>query len=155
MIDIFLAHTEEDYEAAGFLFLKYAKELPIALDFQHFDEELQQLKNIYAVAEGGIILCKENNNFIGCAGIRKFNSETGELKRMWIDPSARGKGIGSRILNAAVALALNKNYKEIVLDTLDNMQPAIKLYRQAGFKEIEPYYFNPNKNALFFKKIIG
>ena len=155
MIEVYLAQTEEDFIAAANLFLKYAQELPIALDFQHFDEELQKLKQIYADVEGGIILCKENNKYIGCAGIRKFNSETAELKRMWIDPSARGKGIGSRILKAAIALALNKNYKEIVLDTLDNMQPAIKLYRQAGFKEIEPYYFNPYKNALFFKKILG
>ncbi len=154
MFDIFLGKSEEDFEAAAKLFRQYAAELSIDLDFQNFEEELLQLKNIYGEADGGIILCKEKNIYIGCAGIRKFNSETAELKRMWVNPTARGKGLGGEILNAALALAVRKNYKAIVLDTLDNMLPAIKLYKEAGFEEIEPYYFNPHKNALYFKKIL-
>lgn len=155
MYDIFLASTEQDFNAAAKLFRKYAQELPIALDFQHFEEELQQLKNIYAQTQGGIVLCKEKNNYIGCAGIRKFNIETAELKRMWVSPTARGNGIGKKILSAAINLAVSKNYKAIVLDTLDQMHPAIELYKKAGFKEIEAYYFNPHKNALYFKKILN
>ena len=154
MFDIFLARSEGDFEAAVKLFRQYAAEIPIALDFQNFEEELQQLQNVYAETLGGIILCKQNNIYIGCAGIRKLNADTAELKRMWISPTARGKGLGEKILNAAVALAKIKNYKAIVLDTLDDMHPAIKLYKEAGFKETAPYYFNPHKNALYFKKII-
>ena len=154
MFDIFLAKSEEDFEAAAKLFRQYSAELSIDLDFQNFEEELLQLKNIYGEADGGIILYKENNIYIGCAGIRKFNSETAELKRMWVNPTARGKGLGGMILKAAIALAVSKNYKAIVLDTLDNMHPAIKLYKEEGFDEIESYYFNPHKNALYFKKIL-
>ena len=154
MFDIFLAKSEEDFEAAAKLFRQYAAELSIALDFQNFEEELQQLKSIYAEAFGGIVLCKENNIYFGCAGIRKFNADTAELKRMWVSPKERGKGIGKKVLNASISLAKSKNYKTIVLDTLDHMQPAIKLYKEAGFKETEAYYFNPHKNALYFKKIL-
>ena len=154
MFDIFLAKSKEDFEAAAKLFRLYAAELPIALDFQNFEEELQELKNVYAESFGGIILCKENDVYIGCAGIRKFDVETAELKRMWISPQERGKGIGGQILSAAITLAESKNYKAIVLDTLDHMMPAIKLYKEAGFKETAAYYFNPHKNALYFKKIL-
>ena len=149
-----LTKSEEDFEAAAKLFRQYAAELSIALDFQNFEEELQQLKSIYAEAFGGIVLCKENNIYIGCAGIRKFDVETAEVKRMWVNPSVRGKGIGEKILKAAIVLAKSKNHKAIVLDTLDHMHPAIKLYKEAGFKETESYYFNPHKNTLYFKKII-
>ena len=154
MFDIFLAKSNEDFEAAAKLFRLYAAELPIALDFQNFEEELQELKNIYDEISGGIILCKENNIYLGCAGIRKFDVETAELKRMWISPQKRGKGIGGKILSAAITLAESKNYKAIVLDTLDHMQSAIKLYKEAGFKEIAAYYFNPHKNALYFRKTL-
>lgn len=73
---------------------------------------------------------------------------------MWVSPTARGNGIGKKILSAAINLAVSKNYKAIVLDTLDQMHPAIELYKKAGFKEIEAYYFNPHKNALYFKKTL-
>lgn len=156
MFDVFLANTDADYDVAASLFREYAAELPIALDFQHFEEELNNLKNIYNKNYGGgIVLCKVNQVIIGCAGIRKFNNEIAELKRMWISPSERGKGFGNKIIKAALALAISENYKAVVLDTLNHMHAAIKIYRGAGFKETEAYYFNPHKDALYFKKILS
>jgi putative acetyltransferase len=74
MIDYVRANADEEYMHAVLLFKQYALWLNIDLSFQHFDEELLELKKMYAAPTGGIILCKANDKFIGCVGIRKIET---------------------------------------------------------------------------------
>lgn len=152
MIDYFLAATDEDYEEAKVLFKEYAGAINIDLSFQHFDEELSEIKKMYSHAEGGIILAKNENEFTGCVAIRKFDKTVGELKRMFVKPRYQNFGIGKILLEHAIALAKKCNYKLIRLDTLNYMTPAIHLYKQYGFYEIESYYHNPINTAVYFEK---
>ena len=154
MTEYIHAVTGEQYSAAGNLFKEYAVWLGIDLSFQHFDKELEQLKQIYATPFGGIILCKNEMEYIACIAVRKFNNETAELKRMYVKPSSRKSGIGNNLLLQALILAKKCNYKKIRLDTLNNMLPAINLYKKNGFYEILPYYYNPQDTAVFFEKIL-
>ena len=57
-------------------------------------------------------------------------------------------------MNEAIILATKYNYKKIRLDTLSNMTAAIGLYKKNGFYEIPAYYYNPEKTAVFFQKIL-
>ena len=154
MINYYLAETDDDYAAVRQLFSEYAATLNINLQFQHFDEELGGLKKMYAKPVGGIILAREEEVLIGCVGIRKIDDITGELKRMYIKPGHQNKGIGKTLLEKALALARECKYESVKLDTLNYMLPAIHLYRQAGFYEIPPYYYNPNETALYFEKVL-
>jgi ribosomal protein S18 acetylase RimI-like enzyme len=154
MIDFYLATTDEDYAKARMLFNEYAKAININLDFQHFDEELDGLKKMYALPYGGIILARRETEIIGCVAIRKINLEVGELKRMYIKPNQQKKGIGKILLAEALLLAKNCNYTILKLDTLNYMLPAIHLYKQAGFYEIAPYYHNPIATAVYFEKTL-
>lgn len=147
-----VAHTKQEYEAAANLFKEYAAGLGIDLCFQHFDEELSKLEEMYGPHHGGIILYQKENEFAGCVGIRRFENDIAELKRMYVKPAYRKQGIGNILLNEAIALARKCNYRKIRLDTLDIMNTAIKLYKEAGFYEIGPYYFNPEPNVLYFEK---
>ncbi len=151
MIDYLTANTDEEYDHAAILFKEYAAGLSIDLGFQHFDEELKELKTMYGFPGGGIILCKTGNEFIGCVGIRKIDFNTAELKRMFIKPAYQKQGIGNVLLEKAITLAKTLNYTTIRLDTLSYMIPAIKLYRQYGFYEIPAYYHNPNATAVYFE----
>lgn len=151
MINYIRANTDEEYEYAALLFKEYAAWLNIDLGFQHFDKELNEIKIMYAKPDGGIILCKTMNEYTGCVGIRKINSNTAELKRMFIKPAWQKQGIGKILLQKAVQLARGLNYKTIRLDTLNYMTPAIKLYKDSGFYEIPPYYNNPNATAVYFE----
>lgn len=155
MEKIIIAKTKSDYKVAAQLFKEYATGLGIDLCFQHFEEELSSLSNIYAPPYGGIILYKNEGNFIGCVGIRKLSPIICELKRMYVQPSFHKKGIGKILLNEAIKLAKKLKYKSIRLDTLSHMLPAINLYKQFGFVEIPPYYHNPDRTALFFELIIS
>ncbi len=154
MISFYSAATNEDYTAAGLLFKEYAVSININLDFQHFNDELEGLKLMYAKPFGGIILSKEGNEMIGCVAIRKLSSRAGELKRMYIKPSHQNKGIGKILLSKALQLAKECNYDFVKLDTLNYMLPAIHLYKQAGFYETPAYYHNPIATAIYFEKAL-
>jgi putative acetyltransferase len=151
MINYLRANTDEEYRNATLLFKEYAAWLNIDLGFQHFDEELVQIKTMYGLPEGGIVLCKTGDEFIGCVGIRKIDSNIAELKRMYIKQAWQKQGIGKTLLAKAVELAQTLNYTAIRLDTLNYMIPAIKLYKDYGFYEVPAYYNNPNKTAVYFE----
>jgi putative acetyltransferase len=152
MPDYLIVKTDKEYNAAIRLFKEYAEWLNIDLGFQHFQEELQNLKAMYNSADGGIILCKEKDNFIACVAIRKIAKDIAELKRMYVQPAHQHKGIGKTLLEKAITLAVNCNYKYIRLDTLNHMTPAINLYKKNGFYEIDAYYNNPVSTAVYFEK---
>ncbi len=147
-----IINTTAEYEAAINLFKEYAAWLGIDLSFQHFEEELQGLKEMYSAADGGIILCKKENEFIGCVAIRRINHNTAELKRMYVQPAYQQQGVGKKLLEQALTLAQNCNYSFINLDTLNHMLPAINLYKKYGFYEIPAYYHNPVASAVYFQK---
>ena len=151
MPEYILAHTPQEYSAAAKLFTEYAAWLNIDLGFQHFESELKELSQMYAAPTGGIILCKEDENYIACVAIRKIDAETAELKRMYVQSDKQGKGIGKTILTQAIEMARGCGYQRIRLDTLDHMTAAINLYKHAGFKLIPAYYHNPIASALYFE----
>jgi putative acetyltransferase len=152
MPEYLLVKTATEYKQAIILFQEYAAWLAIDLGFQHFDEELQSLKTMYNYADGGIILCKEGDNYIGCVAIRRIAANIAELKRMYVQPAQHYKGIGKSLLEQAIALAVNCKYEYIRLDTLNHMMPAINLYKKYGFYEIAAYYNNPVSTAVYFEK---
>ena len=152
MREFLIASGEEQMNAAASMFKSYAQWLSIDLSFQHFEEELQQLQQMYAPNVGGIILCRQGNEFIGCVGIRKLTETTAELKRMFVLPDYQGKGIGKELLKQAFFLAKNCGYKSVKLDTLNTMLQAMNFYKKNGFIEIAPYYHNPLSTAVYFEK---
>ena len=154
MPEYILANSQLEYEAAQLLFNEYAQWLNIDLCFQNFDKELQQLSIMYAATNGGIVLCKKNNDFIGCSAIRKIDTTSCELKRMWVQLPYQKLGIGETLLKECIAIAKKLNYKEILLDTLKRLQPAIKLYKKYNFIETEAYYKNPNNNVVYMKLVL-
>lgn len=154
MPEYILANNQLEYEAAQLLFNEYAQWLNIDLCFQNFDKELQQLSIMYAATNGGIVLCKKNNDFIGCSAIRKIDTTSCELKRMWVQLPYQKLGIGETLLKECIALAKKLNYKEILLDTLKRLQPAIKLYKKYNFIETEAYYKNPNSDVVYMKLVL-
>jgi putative acetyltransferase len=151
MTDYLIANKDEEYSAAVLLFKEYAAWLNIDLSFQHFEIELRELKTMYTASEGGIILSRAENEFIACVALRRIDTETAALKRMFVKPAYQRQGIGKILLEKAIGLAKEKNYSCIRSDTLNHMTPAINLYKEFGFYEIPAYYHNPNTTAVYFE----
>lgn len=144
--------TKADYRLATNLIEEYVEELGTDLSFQNINQELIDINTQYKRPEGVLFLLYENNEkLIGCFGIRRFDTDICELKRMYLRNEARGKGIGKCTLQKAIKEAVEMGYKTLRLDTLPSMKVAKQLYIKAGFKEIESYRFNPIKGSKFFE----
>ncbi len=146
--------SDSDFKIAEDLFLEYSKSLGFELDFQNFVEELQFLKVKYSSPEGTLLLAFEGQLPVGCVAVRKLESDTCELKRLYVRPDKRNLNIGYQLTSLAIDEAKKLGYMKIKLDTLDTMQPAISLYRKLGFVETEPYCFNPFEGAIYMEKLL-
>jgi putative acetyltransferase len=86
-----------------------------------------------------IIVVYENDIAVACGAIKEYSSDTMEVKRMYVQPEVRGKGIASMILNELETWAKDLGYAETILETNRSMQNAIDLYLKNGYKIIENY----------------
>src|SRR5579885_3627628 len=76
------------------LFLEYANSLGFSLCFQSFDQELASLPGDYAPPEGRLILATSNGDLAGCVALHKIDRDISEMKRLYVRPHFRGKGLG-------------------------------------------------------------
>jgi putative acetyltransferase len=76
---------------------------------------------------------------IGCGAVRRLDDHTAEIKRMYVDPKARGKGAGRVILVALELEARTLGAKSILLETGERQFEAVNLYESAGFRRIEAF----------------
>jgi ribosomal protein S18 acetylase RimI-like enzyme len=145
------AESAEDIELVRGLFREYQISLVIDLCFQNFEVELAKLPGKYAPPEGRLYLAFEEGQAVGCAGIRKIEAGVCELKRLYVPPAFRGRGIGRRLALQAVNDAREIGYGRVRLDTLPSMQRAQELYKSLGFRPIAPYTNNPVVGAVFLE----
>lgn len=134
------------------LFLEYAQSLGFSLCFQSFDQELANLPGDYAPPEGRLILAMSGSRPIGCAALHKITAETCEMKRLYVRPEFRGKGLGCDLAARIISDARFIGYKKLRLDTVEpKMKAAVAMYRRLGFYEIPPYRPNPIEGALYME----
>ena len=101
-----------------------------------------------ADAAGSFLIARLHGRAIGCGALKPIDASTGEIKRMWVAPDARGLGVARRLLEALEDRARRSGMRRIVLDTNRSLLEAQSLYRKAGYREIERY--NDNSYADFF-----
>ena len=88
-----------------------------------------------------------------CGGVRLISPEVSEIKRMYVDPSARGAGLARRLLADLEAAAADLGARVARLDTGRDMAPAVSLYRRTGYVEIDDYNGNPDAGWWFEKQL--
>jgi len=151
-MDLIQACSTEEIRKARLLFEEYASWVEISLCFQNFDEEVASLPGDYSPPSGRLFLAVDGANVMGCVALRKIRDDIGEMKRLYVRPEFRGRGLGRTLTEKLIAEAEQIGYKRMRLDTLPGkMDQAIALYRALGFKEIAPYYRNPVEGATFME----
>jgi ribosomal protein S18 acetylase RimI-like enzyme len=150
-MDIIQAHSADHIALARELFREYEAWLGIDLCFQNFEKELAELPGKYAPPDGRLLIAVEDH-VAGCVALRKIGERTCEIKRLFLRPQFRGKGLGRKLAEMIIQSAKEIGYERMRLDTLPpKMNDAIALYRSLGFKEIEAYYDNPVPGAKFME----
>jgi GNAT superfamily N-acetyltransferase len=102
---------------------------------------------------GAFLVAMSDGLPIGCVGLKRTGSEIAEIKRLWVAPSARGWGIGRRLVEAAENAACQLSIKTLRLDTNRALPEALRLYRSTGWSEIDRFNDDPYPD-LFFEKHI-
>jgi putative acetyltransferase len=143
---------EGDWGAVRELFVEYGSSLDFSLCFQGFDDELATLPGRYAAPSGCILLATEGAEFAGVVALRPLESGDCEMKRLYIRPAWRGRGVGMGLARAVIARAQAIGYARMVLDTHESMIPAIALYRRLGFTPTARYNDNPLVGVRFFAR---
>ena len=148
------ATTADDLCSARELMEEYARELGVDLGFQGFAHELDTLPGSYAPPRGALLLAQNAATAAGCVALRPVDDAVCEMKRLFVRPEYRGRGLARALVADVIAWAEAAGYGEMVLDTLDWMQPAITLYESFGFERTVPYYSNPLPGAIFFRRTL-
>jgi GNAT superfamily N-acetyltransferase len=148
------AATPQDWTQARRLIEEYAASLGVDLCFQNFDEEIEHLASHYGPPRGALLLAFDGDGAIGCVGLRAHDETTGEIKRLYVAPVARGRALGRTLATAIIATARERGYRRLVLDTLPAMQSAQALYASLGFRAIDAYRYNPVQGTVFMELIL-
>ena len=147
--------SEKDVTQARELFEEYAAWLEIDLCFQNFDKELAGLPGEYTPPGGRLLLAFVDEQLAGCVALRKIGEGVCEMKRLFVRPEFRSKGLGRKLTEAIIEEARRIGYQRVRLDTLPpKMQTAVSIYGSLGFKEIDPYYQNPVAGAMFMELVL-
>lgn len=150
------------------------------LALQNYEDELEHLEKKYGLPEGRLYLCYalpedgelfekhgncgidegaglaatgKNNpeSLAGCIGLKKLDEANCEMKRLYVRPSFRGRGIGDILIRQIIKDAKEIGYRHMLLDTLPFLQSAIHLYKKYGFYEIERYNDSPVPASVYMR----
>ena len=102
---------------------------------------------------GCFLIARIGGRPVGCGAVRKLDENTAEVKRMWIDPSVRGRGVGRRLLAGLESAAERLGCQLVRLDTSSHLPEALGLYRSSGYKEIPSYNDNLYAHHWFEKSL--
>jgi ribosomal protein S18 acetylase RimI-like enzyme len=145
--------TDNDLAATAALFVAYAASLDVDLSYQDFEVELATMPGLYAPPDGELMLARAlDGKPVGCVALRPIASGRCEMKRLYVSPLARGRGLGKALAEAAIDAAERIGYREMRLDSLPSMADAQALYRKLGFDVVEPYYDSPVPGTVFMRR---
>jgi GNAT superfamily N-acetyltransferase len=147
LLKIIQVETDEHKSHTQKLFWEYFNETKLIFSYQFginldantfFEQYMTQLHE-FIPPSGRLLLAQYEIQIVGCACLRKIGENIGEIKRMYVRPEFRRKGIGRTLLETIINEASRIGYSQIRLDSAPFAKEAHTLYRVYGFQDIEPY----------------
>jgi GNAT superfamily N-acetyltransferase len=137
------------------LFADYIREIDDVIGAEEIEASIAAGPPADLVPPNGAMLLVrgDDDEPIAIGGIRHLDTETPEVKSMYVAPAARGTGLGPKLLAALEALAAERGCPAVRLDTSDHLTAAIALYRRAGYTEIPAYNDNPYADLWFERRL--
>jgi putative acetyltransferase len=133
------------------LFREYADFLNVDLCFQDFENELAQLPGAYSPPDGVLLLAVDKATTLGCVALKRIGESICEMKRLYVRPQGRRRGVGRALAIEVIAEAVRLGHSTMRLDTFDWLVEAMRLYESLGFKRIPAYYENPLPRVVYWE----
>jgi ribosomal protein S18 acetylase RimI-like enzyme len=131
------AATDAEVAAVRGLFeAYYAEWLSADVCFRDFAAELADLPGKYAPPGGCLLVAWDGDRPAGCIALRPLAPGVGEVKRLYVPPDYRGRGVGRRLAAAVLAAARDAGHEAVRLDTMPAMTGAQRLYESLGFVDV-------------------
>ena len=153
-IQIEEALSKEALEQITALLWSYGESRNFDSALGNFTQEISLLPYRYARPDGCLLLATYKGEKAGCVAYQQLSPEICEMKRLYVDPLFRGKGLGKALVNRICLEAKKGGYQKMRLDTFGYYKAAINSYLKAGFYEIAPYQKYDMENVLFFEKLL-
>ena len=134
-------------------FINLVKDLDAYLKVTDGDEHefYNQFNSIESL--NNVVVVYANNKAVGCGAFKEYNTEAVEIKRMYVNPNAREKGLGKQVLNDLEDWAKEVGYTSCVLETGMRQIEAVKFYKKCGYNSIPKYgQYKDMENSVCFKK---
>jgi ribosomal protein S18 acetylase RimI-like enzyme len=147
MIQIIIANQEQHTQSIRELFWEYLQwanakveeNFGVSFDIAVMLEEDMNTLDKFMPPKGRLLLGYVEDQPMGIACLKKLMSSIGEVKRMYVRPQARNRGLGRTLLNQLLEDARQIGYERVRLDSARFMVEAHQLYRASGFREIAAY----------------
>jgi GNAT superfamily N-acetyltransferase len=107
----------------------------------------------YNPPRGRFFVAMSGDEAVACGGLVWIDDSVAEIKRMWVAPAARGRGLATRLLAFLERTAANSGRLTVRLDTNPVLTPAIAMYRKNGYRDIARYNDNPYAGLWFEKHL--
>lgn len=108
---------------------------------------LTEIKNVILVYEG--------DTAIACGAFKKFDDTSCEIKRMFTEPSHRGRGYAGIVVDELEKWARESGYRSVVLETSVKLESAVRLYRKKGYADTEKYgQYKDAIDSMCFRKVL-
>lgn len=129
---------------------------PFASCFQerYCEAELANLRQRYGKPDGRLYLARVDGAPAGCAALRRLDDRTCELKRLYVRPRFRRRGVGRKLAERLTADAREIGYRYMELDTLPMLPEAMRLFRSMGFYEIPASRETSMPQSIFMQLLL-
>lgn len=157
MFTIGRAESPEDLQAVRTLLQEYLAcfrcdpQFQQCISTQNVERELAMLPGCYSPPTGSLFLARNDSKPAGCVAFKPLAEGICEMKRMYVQPAYRGRGLGRRLAETIVSEAAQAGYARMRLATMPSMPAAQVLYRTLGFRDIPPYHVRPIPAVVYLE----
>lgn len=135
------------------LLSKTLERYAFSVDLQGLDADIVNIDKSYILENGAFRVLVDDNKVIGFYGIRQFDNDTCELRKMYLGEEYHGQKLGSLMLEDSISTAIMLGYRNMILETSYKFSSAIKMYKRHGFKYVKPYSDNQYCDYAMFKRL--
>ena len=146
------AHTSAEFRRLRRLLERFVSSIEADLEFEDFKQELAMVPSPYAGPDGRLLVWEEDGVLGGCVALANLGEGVCELRRLWVSPLFRGRGIGRELTYELLREARKIGYVKVRVRTGSTLLSVRAVYDGLGFYEISPYVSTPVGGEIFLER---